>query len=889
MEKLIIIDGNSLLFRGYFAMRPMVTKDGVYTQGVYAFVNMLSRILQEGEPDYIAVAFDMRKPTFRHEIYKDYKGGRQKTPPELLAQIPIMKRVLEAMNIKVMELETYEADDIIGTVTADAEKAGIESLIISGDKDELQLIGPHTRVMINKKGVTDFDIYDTDAMQERYGLTPERFIDLKGLMGDSSDNLPGIKGVGEKKGLALLEEYGTVEGVIEHSDEIKGKLGENVREHKEDALMTKKLATIKRDVPIQYDFSELKYTDPDYESLIKIYQELQFNSFISRLRKRAGGDAEEAIGQVSSLDKIEDKADSLKDVAMTDFLKEVGDGSSVVFWMDTDDSHLETPSARRVAVLDPEKKLFSRKELTPLDQETILEQIAGKRYALTGFDLKPACYTMAMLGLSALAPEWDIAVAEYLIDPNQSGYTVEKMAAKYLGVIPEKKDQKVKSKGKEEQERELSDDELKKLLVSVENIRRAQAPVMEELGVDRLFRGCEMPLINTLAAMECAGMKVDVSVLERSGQEIQGYVDDLESQIIKEAGQTFNVNSPKQLSQVLFEDMEIPYPGRKKTGTLSTSADILEKLQDEYPVCGKVLQYRKYKKLLGTYVEGLIPLICYDGRIRPHFNQTVAATGRLSCTEPNLQNIPVRDDYGRALRKAFVVSGDDMLFVGADYSQIELRIMAFLSGDENLIDAFNKGEDIHRITASRVFNIPLDQVTSRDRSRAKAVNFGIIYGISGFGLSEDLHIPRGEAQQYIDEYFVKHQAVKEFLDRQIQEGKDTRLVRTYFGRVRQIPEFSSRKYMDRQLANRLAMNTPIQGTAADIIKIAMNKVYEELTERKMKSRLILQIHDELIIEAVESEVEDVKELLVRNMESAADLAVDLKCDVSTGKTWYDLK
>lgn len=889
MEKLIIIDGNSLLFRGYFAMKPMVTKDGVYTQGVYSFINMLNRILQEGKPDYIAVAFDMRKPTFRHEIYKDYKGGRQKTPPELLAQIPILKKVLKAMNIAVLQLETFEADDIIGTVTARASELGMESLIITGDKDELQLVGPDTRVMINKRGVTDFDIYDQEAMMDRYGLTPLAFIDLKGLMGDSSDNLPGIKGVGEKKGLALLKEYGSVEGVIQHMDEIKGKLGENVRTYKDDALMTKKLATIKRDVPLEYSMDDLKYEEPDLEELIRIYQELQFNSFISRIRNKGGDKTQKAVETVSTEDSIHELADKINTVPLDEFLEQTEAGSNVVFWMDTDDNHLQVPSATRVALLSPDKKLFSINPVTPLNLTALLGQVAQRKYKFTGFSLKPAAYTMIMAGMEAPEWQWDIMIAEYLIDPNQSGYSVEKMAAGYLGVIGSPDEKGKVSRSSKKEKKIYSSEEVLKELITIWRIRLAQEPVMEDLGVMPLYTTCEIPLINTLADMEAAGISVDVKVLEDAGKEIKGYVDSLEKQIIDEAGEEFNVNSPKQLSEILFQKMEIPYPGRKKSGSLSTGADILEKLEEDYPICGNVLKYRKYKKLLGTYVEGLIPLICQDGKIRPHFNQTVAATGRLSCTEPNLQNIPVRDDYGRKLRKAFIVSEKENTFIGSDYSQIELRIMAALSGDENLIDGFKRGEDIHRITASRVFNIPFDEVTSSDRSRAKAVNFGIIYGISGFGLSEDLHISRGEAQQYIDEYYLKHPAVKEFLDKQVEEGKDTRIVRTWFGRVRQIPEFSSRKYMDRQLAARLAMNTPIQGTAADIIKIAMNNVHKELKDRNMRSRLILQIHDELIIEAPESELEDVKELLERNMEKAADLAVPLKCDLNTGKNWYELK
>lgn len=872
MNKIVLIDGNSLLFRAYFAMRDMVTASGIHTQGVFAFINMLNRIVLDHDPDYMAVAFDMKEKTFRHELYPEYKAGRLKTPIELLQQIPLMHDVLKAMNIAVVELPKYEADDIIGTIAADCSSKGLEVLVITGDKDELQLIDERTRVLINKKGVTDFEIYDTDKMKERYGITPKQFIDLKGLMGDKSDNIPGVPGIGEKKGVALIRQYGSLESVIEHADEVKGKMGETLRENLDAARMSKELATICVDAPIEYSIDDLAFTEPDMEALIAIYKKLEFNGFINKLRST---DAE-AAGRLSAESTLSEMADSVTCCDMSEFLEKVASGSSVYIEADSDDSHLAVPEIASVSLYSEEKKLFSCIALTPLTADAFIGTLARRGYRMRGFDLKRIAYAFIGKGFDSPELEYDVMIAEYLIDPNMSRYQLSKMLLRYA-----------------EQTLEESSDERSmslRRLCSCSLVHKAQSELLDSLGLRALFESCEMPLIETLAAMEAEGIRLDADVLTVTGRELDARTDELESSIHELAGQKFNINSPKQLGKVLFEDMALPYPkpSKGKAGW-STAADVLEKIYDESPIVEQVLLYRKYAKLKGTYVDGLLPLIGEDGRIHPHFQQTVAATGRLSCTEPNLQNIPVRDEYGRGIRRAFVTGGDDRLFVGADYSQIELRIMAALSGDENMIGAFNDGNDIHRITASRVFGIPYDEVTAADRSRAKAVNFGVIYGMSGFGLSENLHISRKEAQEYINDYFQKHPAVKAYLDRQIEAGERDKAVRTIFGRIRQIPEFSSRRFMDRQLAQRLAMNTPIQGSAADIIKMAMNSVYGELKERGFKSRLVLQIHDELIIEACADELEEVKELLARNMEGAADLAVKLVVDMNVADNWYDLK
>ncbi len=887
MKKLILIDGNSLLFRAYFAMRPMVTSKGIHTQGVFAFVNMLGKIINDYEPSHMAVAFDLKGGTFRHEVYKEYKAGRLKTPPELLSQIPLLHDVLDAMNIAVLEVPQYEADDIIGTVAARAEADGLDTLVISGDKDELQLVGPHVNVLINKRGMTEFDLYDSDAMRERYNLTPKQFIDLKGLMGDSSDNIPGVPGIGEKKGIALLEEYGSLENLIDHADEIKGKMGEKLRDNIEVARMSKWLATINTQAPVEFEWKDLELTGPDMEKLIAIYTELEFNSFIKKLHAGMSGSADAA--DVSSADFDEEFA-AVKCTDLEIFLSDIKEGSEVYIEVSADANHISEPEIRFICLYSADKNIACVKELTPMDEAIVTSQIAEKAYKLCGCGLKRILYSMLAKSDSELDPHYDVMIAEYLLDANRQKYTLDKMLLRYAGYASKESEADILADDISYNSLEADPERLLKRAFYVSKVRPAQEKSLDENGLKKLFDECEMPLVLTLARMELEGIKCEPSILTEIGDELAENIEKLESEIYAEAGCTFNINSPKQLGVILFENMQIPYPkpGKNKSGSYSTAADILDKLKDDHKIVEDVLAYRKVAKLKSTYVDGLLPLIGEDGRVRPHFMQTVAATGRLSCTEPNLQNIPIRDDYGRLIRKAFVTESGD-LFTGSDYSQIELRILAALSGDESLIADFRAGKDIHRATASRVFDIPEEEVTALDRTRAKAVNFGVVYGMSGFGLGESLNITRSDAQRYINEYFAKHTAVKEYLDKQIETGEETREVRTHFGRVRKLPEFASRKFMERELAKRLAMNTPIQGTAADIIKIAMNSVSSELRRRGLESKLILQIHDELIVEGPEREADEVKDILENCMMSAADLAVDLVCDIHTGKTWYELK
>ena len=889
MEKLILIDGNSLLFRAYFAMRPMVTSKGIHTQGVFAFINMLNKIIKDYEPDYIAVAFDMKEPTFRHKEYAEYKAGRQQTPIELLSEIPWMHRVLEAMNIAVLEMPGYEADDIIGTLSVKGSEAGYKTLIISGDKDGLQLVSPDVHVLINKRGMSEFDVYDEAAMKERYNLTPKQFIDLKGLMGDKSDNIPGVPGIGEKKGIALLEQYGSVEGVLEHADEIKGKMGENIRTNAESARKSKWLATIKTDTPVEFTWEQLKFTAPDTDKLIEVYTELEFNSFIRKLQSE--GSVSDDIPAASGRD-LSSEYEKINIVSADEFLSLTGKGSIVSADAVTDASHLRLPEISGIALYDPENNRGCTVQLTPMDAELWLDRINSMEYRLAGCGLKKTLYAFLSHTGRCPQPYYDVTIAEYLLDPNRQKYPLDKLLLRYAGYAAQPSE--AASLGDDASYDSLSltaEDCLRRAFYSAA-VMSEQAKSLDERGLRDLFDSCEMPLVKTIAAMELEGIRCDSEILGSIGKEITDKISVLEQQIYSEAGTDFNINSPKQLGSILFEKMGIPYPktkGKGKSGSYSTAADVLDKLKGSYGIVADILEYRKLAKLNSTYVEGLKSVIAEDGKVHPHFMQTVAATGRLSCTEPNLQNIPIRDDYGRLIRKAFVTDSESNSFTGSDYSQIELRILASLSGDESLINDFRQGKDIHKATASRVFNIPEDEVTPLDRTRAKAVNFGVVYGMSGFGLGESLNISRTEGQRYISEYFAKHQAVKAYLDRQIEEGEKNREVRTYFGRVRQIPEFASRKFMERELAKRLAMNTPIQGTAADIIKIAMNSVSAELERRGLKSRLILQIHDELIVEGPDSEIEEVKKVLDECMRGAADLAVELTCDMHSGKTWYELK
>ena len=885
-KRIIIIDGNSLLNRAYYAMqRPMITRDGVYTQGIFGFMNMINKIMEDYGPDYMAVAWDMKAPTFRHKEYDEYKAGRRKMPPELAMEFPIVKEIMDAMHIANLEIEGFEADDIIGTLSRIAEEEGLSPLIITGDKDALQLTSDTTKVLITRKGISEFDLYDRSKMIDRYELTPEQFIDLKGLMGDSSDNIPGIPGIGEKTGIKLLKQFGSVEALVAGTDHIKAaKLRQKVEDNIQMAIMSKRLATINRYVPLEMDLATFRVREPDYEDLVGIYTRLEFNSFLKRLKH----DGVEIDSASDELDMGAYSVEIIETAEALDALRKLSDGETITIKVFGSDDHVAGARIDGIAMLRGNTCWYLVENEST--RAPITELMNEKHFRLQGHDLAADYYMLLAEGIRSFTTVFDSQVAAYVLNPARSSYDIKVMALDMLRhEIPSQK--------------EFLEDAGQTTLFGTDHsayanyglhwcvvsdaLRARQEKQLVQAESDFVCREIEFPLIRVLADMEHVGIRVDGSMLEEIGRKLTANIDQIQQDIYELAGETFNINSPTQLGPILFEKLGLP-AGKKTKRGYSTSADILKKIADKHPIIDRILEYRTITKLYSTYVEGLRPLIDQNGRIHAHFQQTVAATGRLSCTEPNLQNIPVRTEEGRELRKAFA-SDEGTILIGADYSQIELRILAHLSGDENLIEAFNHGDDIHRMTASRVFGLPYDQVTSLDRSKAKAVNFGVIYGMSSFGLSENLHITRKEADSYIRDYFSKHPAVKAYMDGQIAFAREHGFTTTVFGRRRYINEIKASNFMTRQLGERLAMNSPIQGTAADIIKIAMNKVYYELEERGMRSRLILQIHDELIINAVPEELEQVKELLIRNMESAADLAVKLTCDMNQGTTWYELK
>ena len=888
-KRIVIIDGNSLINRAFYAMqRPMITKEGIYTQGIYGFINMLTKIQDDYAPDYMAVAWDRKAPTFRHEEYSEYKAGRKKMPPELAMELPIMKDILAAMSIENLEIDGFEADDIIGTVARIAEEDGLEPLIITGDKDALQLATDKTKVLLTKKGVTNFELYDREAMIERYQLTPEQFIDLKGLMGDQSDNIPGIPGVGEKTGIKLLTQFGSVANLLANTDQIaNAKLRAKVEDNAQLAAMSRRLATINKYVPLDIDLNKMKMDTPDYDALIDLYVKLEFNSFLKKLhiedKKPKAAEAAEAT-QAADIQRVEiTSIDGLNE------LKSLETGASATIKVFSDNNHIDKPILYGVSLLICEKYYYVNLSDEAL-KATFIDLLNEKHFVFAGHDLKKDVYALIYHGLQRAESAFDTAVAQYVLEPTKSSYDLKNLAFELLH--EEMKDEKtVMEEGGQMDLLGNTDAQYVEFgfewCMTVEKLREKQQEMLDEQDLVKVFEEVELPLIEVLAFMEVDGFTVSKETLESQGARLKEEIEKLEKGIYALADQNFNINSPIQLGEILFEKLGLP-AGKKTKRGYSTSADVLEKIKDKHPIVDMVLQYRTLTKLNSTYVEGLKPLVGRDGRIRAHFQQTVTATGRISCTEPNLQNIPIRQELGRQLRKAFVPA-EGYTLVGADYSQIELRILAHLSGDENLIDAFNKGDDIHRNTAARVFNLAYDAVTPLDRSRAKAVNFGVIYGMSGFGLSENLNITRKEAESYIKDYFDKHQAVKAYMDGEVAGCKENGFTKTLMGRKRFIHEINASNFMTRQLGERLAMNSPIQGTAADIIKLAMIKVYRQLKEGGYKSKLILQVHDELIIETALDELDAVKKLLVENMESAMSLKVKLESDLNEGANWYDLK
>ncbi|MBE6020848.1 MAG: DNA polymerase I [Clostridiales bacterium] len=899
-KRLIAIDGNSLINRAYYALPPLSTKSGLYTNAVYGFINMLNKVMDEYDPEYMAVAFDLKAPTFRHLEYSEYKAGRRKTPYELLQQFPLIKNVLRAMDIKIIELEGFEADDLIGTAVKRGEEAGLEPYVITGDKDALQLASDKTKIIITKKGTTDFDLYDEEKMMERYHLTPQQFIDLKGLMGDTSDNIPGIPGIGEKTGIALLEQFGTVENLLKNTDQIsKPKLREKVEENAQLAVMSRRLAEINTNVPFEMDFEEFRIENPNKDEIIKLYREMELFSLITKLDKTwigknstAEPGSEEEVSETMEKEETVLSEENIEIVygLSEGFAEDLKKEESVYIKVFGDPNHIGTPEVFGVCAAVKNKMYYlTEKE----DIIKAFEQMKEVNKGFKGHLLKDDYYM-----LMEILPEgykyktaFDTGIAQYIIEPQKNDFGYKALSVMYTGKDFE--DEKAFYKNNSQTDLFGGGDKKYaeyglKCIQLCKMIEPVQAKTIKDMGMEEVYYDIELPLIEIFADMENCGFSVDKDVLVDIGKTLDSELEGMKDRIYELAGEEFNINSPKQLGVILFEKLGMPGGKKTKTG-YSTNVDVLEKLTEDYEIAGLVLQYRTLTKLKSTYVEGLLPLIDpRDGKIRAHFQQTGTATGRISCTEPNLQNIPVRQALGRTLRKVFIAD-EDCVLVDADYSQIELRVLAHISNDEGLIEAFRNGADIHTSTASKVFEVPENEVTPIQRSNAKAVNFGVIYGMSGFGLSENLNITRREAEKYIKDYFIKYSAVKAYLDKTIEHCREKGYVATIKGRRRDIVEIKASNFMQRQAGERLAMNSPIQGSAADIIKIAMIKVFNELREKGYKSKLILQVHDELIINTHKGEIEAVKELLRRNMMEAESLSVPLEVGMDSGDNWYDVK
>ena len=869
-SKIVLIDGHSILNRAFYGLPDLTNAEGLHTNAIYGFLTIMFKLLEEEKPEYLTVAFDVHAPTFRHKMYAEYKGTRKPMADELRQQVPVIKEVLHAMGVKTIECAGLEADDLIGTLSNRCENEGMEVTVISGDRDLLQLATEHVKIRIpkTKQGKTEIEDYYAKDVEERYQVTPKEFIDLKALMGDTADNIPGVPSIGEKTATKIITQYHSIEEAHEHVDELKPpRASKALSEHWDLAVLSKELATINVKADFPYELSEAKLGNLYTEEAYIFFQKLEFKNLLSRFDVSAPANKVEDGFKI-----IASKSEAEKVFVQAEEASTIG---AVIF----KDLENVLPLFADQAGLGGIGLCFSKEESycikveKDITGEWLLKKLAdvaekAETYAM--FHLKES---MEQVTIRNQANCFDVSVAAYLLNPLKNNYTWEDVAREHLGLmIDEKIDQDIKACY-----------ESYVNYASVEVLRQK----LRDTKMDTLFRDIEMPLVFTLFDMEQNGIRVEADALKQYGDQLAGKIAELEKEIYEEAGETFNINSPKQLGVVLFENMKLPGGRKTKTG-YSTAADVLEKLAPEHPVVAKILEYRQYTKLKSTYADGLANYIQDDGRIHGKFNQTITATGRISSTEPNLQNIPVRMELGRLIRKVFIPE-EGYRFVDADYSQIELRVLAHCSGDEHLIQAYKEQSDIHRITASQVFHIPFDEVTPQQRRNAKAVNFGIVYGISSFGLSQDLSITRKEAAKYIDDYFATYPGIKTFLDHAVTHAKEEGYVVTLFGRRRPVPELSSSNFMQRSFGERVAMNSPIQGAAADIIKIAMIRVNQRLKDQKMKSRLVLQVHDELLIEAYEPELDEVQNILKEEMGHAAELKVPLEIDMHTGDNWYEAK
>lgn len=870
-EKIVLIDGHSILNRAFYGVPDLTNAEGLHTNAIYGFLNIIFKILEEEKPEYLTVAFDVHAPTFRHEMFAEYKGTRKPMLEELRQQVPVMKEVLRAMGVVIVEQAGLEADDILGTIGKRGEEYGLDVVILSGDRDLLQLATERVKIRIpkTKQGKTEIEDYYAADVKERYQVTPKEFIDVKALMGDASDNIPGVPSIGEKTATKIIVEYGSIEEAFAHVEELKPpRACKALMEHYDKAEMSKTLATINVDAELEheYSFEEARIMNLYTEEAYAFFQRLEFKNLLNRFDVETKDEAfEEKFTIVTEWAEIESviKRISSEEHVGIALSKDPGDVLPLF-------AHPSGIGGIAVSVGDGEVYLLKGNMSHPVDEIfTCIEQAIVDVRQVSVFEVKAHLPYIQIEESKA----FDGIVAAYLLNPLKNNYTFSDVAQEHLSLMLDHK--------LEEDKRACYE-----AVVALKSIE-VLTDKLEEKQMLELYKTIEVPLIYTLYSMEQSGVKVEGEALKIYGNQLGEKIQELETVIYEAAGEVFNINSPKQLGVILFEKLELPHGKKTKTG-YSTSADVLEKLAAEYPIVNQILEYRQLSKLKSTYADGLANYIEADGRIHGTFNQTITATGRISSTEPNLQNIPIRVELGRLIRKVFVPA-EDYVFIDADYSQIELRILAHCSGDEQLIQAYREHADIHRITASQVFHIPFDEVTDLQRRNAKAVNFGIVYGISAFGLSQDLDISRKEAQEYIERYFETYPSIKKFLDDAVASAKDKGYVETIFGRRRPVPEISSSNFMQRGFGERVAMNAPIQGAAADIMKIAMNKVYKELQAKNMKSRLVLQVHDELLIETHKDEVEQVKQILEEQMEHAVELSVNLEIDMHQGDNWYEAK
>ncbi len=870
MEKIVILDCNSLMYRAFYGLPPLTNSEGLTTNAIYGISTMLFKIQEDFNPKYIAAAFDRKAPTFRHVEYKEYKAGRKKMPQELAEQIPYIKELLQNFGAAKFEIDGFEADDIIGTIARKAESEGKEVFIVTGDKDALQLATDNIKVVINKKGMTQVEVYDRDRLIEEMGVTPTEFIDVKGLMGDKSDNIPGVPGVGDKTAFKLIKEYHTVENLLENLDKVKGKkLNENLTNYAEQAIFSKKLATINTEVPIGFTMDEMDYEkNRDASKLREMFYKFQFKSLISKIGNEPIQSEEITVGAavvdtIEGLKKITaslEKEDTIYILHRLENVNKFTELELVEFYVN---------NGKTIYHVDI-KKIFEDYREEAVKE---LKKIFSNELNVVGHEVKNLYTALRKIGIDDFLFSFDCEIAAYLIDPGKKGYSLESLIEGHLhrGINGDNKDIE--------------------LIHYIPEMYTLLKDKSKELDIHKLLYEIEIPLTKVISDMEYEGFRVDNEMLKSLGEKFNNEITKTESEIYDLCGEEFNIKSPKQLGKILFEKLDLPAIKKTKTG-YSTNAEVLEELQDKHPVIEKILFYRQITKLNSTYVEGLQSVIDEDSKIHTSFNQTVTTTGRLTSTEPNLQNIPVKYEMGREIRKVFIPE-ENSIILSADYSQIELRVLAHISDDETLIDSFKSEEDIHKRTASEVFGIPMDEVTSLMRSNAKAVNFGIVYGIGDFSLAKDLNISRKEAKTYIDAYLSRYPKVKEYLDRIIVEAKQNGEVRTMLNRRRFIPEITSSKKMMIAFGERLAMNTPIQGSAADIIKMAMVNVWRTIKEKKLKSKVILQVHDELLLNVVKGEEQEIINILQNEMRAHVEKDIEFKVpmviDINEGTSWYEAK